>query len=90
MYSATTRARPDRGGAARQVGSRPLSRVLMNQPKQKQHLSEPEHDRRVPSERLARLRQCWEVDGDGWLPGLLPEWRRTNERFQDRVVRPVH
>jgi hypothetical protein len=35
------------------------------------------------------IKPCWVTDQYGRLPGLLLEWRRIEDGFQGRVVRPV-
>lgn len=36
------------------------------------------------------IRHCWVTDRHGRWPGLLLEWRRREDGWHGRVVRPVH
>lgn len=36
-----------------------------------------------------RIKHCWVTDEHGRMPGLLLEWRRVQDGYQGRVVRPV-
>ena len=35
------------------------------------------------------IRHCWVTDRHGRLPGLLLEWRRREDGWHGRVVRPI-
>src|SRR5690349_9023267 len=43
----------------------------------------------TPAEGPSPIRHCWVIDGQGRLPGLLLEWRRTASGWQGRVVHPL-